>query len=93
MKLDAKCINMRYDRATGLFLTEERKSFTNSSDPYAANVFTLNRTIDDSAPHRAYFDIRSPYLQKIFEEKIGQVEGVSWTSRPLRVRTTSPLKS
>lgn len=86
MKLEGKCVDLRFDRSTGRFLTEERKSFLNSSDPYAANVFTLNRTIDDAVVHRAYFDIRSPYLRKIFEEKIGQVEGISWTAKPLRVR-------
>ena len=88
MKLEAICVDMHYDKASGQFLAEERKTvYPNSNtDPYAANAFTLHRTIDTTFSHHAYFDIRSRYLRKILENEMGEIRGISWTASPLRVR-------
>lgn len=86
MKLEVKCIDMRYDPASRQFVAEERQVAQGLSDPYAEYAFTLHRTIGNSSDHRAYFDIRSSHLQGVFEAAIGRVEGISWTAKPLRVR-------
>lgn len=86
MKLEAKCIDMHYDKVSGQFQAEERKSISlNNTDPYAADAFTLHHTVGASIPYLAYFDIRSPYLRKTFESEMGQINNISWTASPLRV--------
>ena len=53
------------------------------TDPYADFAFTLHRATLHT--YRAYFDIRSEHLRKVFETAIGNLEGISWTALPLRV--------
>ena len=86
MKLEAKCIDMHYDKVSGQFQAEERKTIgLNNTDPYAADAFTLHHTVGASIPYLAYFEIRSPYLRKAFESEMGQINNISWIARPLRV--------
>ena len=94
MRLEPKCIDMRYDGISQSFVAEERETPLPvppgwagpvSSDPYADYAFTLHRTSPIICSYKAYFDVRSPHLRRMFESIIGKVEGISWTARPLRV--------
>lgn len=89
-RLDFKCIDMRFDLGSLSFVAEEHESpsfrnLSGTSDPHAEFAFTLHRTLPNAGPYKAFFDIRSPSLRDQFEAVIGKVEGISWTSTPLRV--------
>lgn len=92
MRLDLRRIDEYYDRRKCAWVIRDtpapkKKSTT---DKYAEFAFTLNRKITEVGegipPNiKTSFDIKSPYLKDVGMTVIGQVQGVSWTSKPLQV--------
>lgn len=64
------------------------------ADPYPEHAFTLYKPEKDQGSGTpplfdAYFEVRSPHLRKVFEAAIGQMKGIEWAAKPLRVREAS----
>ena len=74
-------------------------------DAYTRFPFTINYTIkttkrdlpngsvqEFSEVQNKKIQIRSPHLRQIFSRVIGKIQGISWVSKPLKVRLSpSPL--
>lgn len=53
-------------------------------------VRTYNGTSDSYTPN---YDIYSPYLQEVLSTILGEVQGVSWNLKPVRVRVVHSIIS
>lgn len=91
--LEVKRIDETYDMRNGVWSTRDSAIPTSAKkdkDTYAAYAFTVNRRFqptDNKGMHvvTTILDIKSEHLREAGKNVIGQVQGISWTSRPLKV--------
>ncbi|TDL27684.1 P-loop containing nucleoside triphosphate hydrolase protein [Rickenella mellea] len=90
--LEVKRVDEVYDRKLNEWKLKDSivTSKKPKKDPYAAYAFTVNRKFlptPDSTLHIIIttIDIKSAVLKKAGMEVVGQVQGISWTSKPLKV--------
>lgn len=91
--LEVKRIDETYDMRNGVWSTRDSVTPTSEKkdkDTYAAYVFTVNRRFqptDNKGMHivTTVLDVKSEHLREVGKSVIGQVQGISWTSRPLKV--------
>ena len=91
--LELKRIDEVYDQRSGEWTTRESITTHDSKkekDKYAAYAFTINRKFkptNEKGMHTVTtsLDIKSEHLREVGMTVIGQVQGISWTSRPLKV--------
>lgn len=91
--LEVKRVDETYDQLNGKWSSRDRIIETgvkNGKDAYAAYAFTVNRRFqpkDNKGMHvvTTTLDIKSEHLREVGKSVIGQVQGISWTSKPLKV--------
>lgn len=91
--LEVKRIDETYDMRNGVWSTRDSAAPTGTKkdkDTYAAYAFTVNRRFqptDNKGMHvvTTVLDIKSEHLREVGKSVIGQVQGISWTSKPLKV--------
>ena len=92
--LEIKRVDEVYDRHRCEWIARDSivpKVKRPSKDPYGAYAFTVNRRFNPTPDPTLHtitttLDIKSEFLRKIGAEVIGQVQGVTWTTKPLKVR-------
>ncbi|KLO17805.1 P-loop containing nucleoside triphosphate hydrolase protein [Schizopora paradoxa] len=91
-RLEIKRLDEIYDRTRSEWTkkdTVERKS-KDKDGAYAEFAFTVVRKFNPTQEPTLHiitttYDIRSIHLRKIGKDVIGQVQGISWTAKPLKV--------
>lgn len=94
--VEVKRLDEVYNRRTGEWLktdTVNRKSRT-KPDAHAEYIFTVIRKFnptDDPTLHdiTTTYDIRSRHLRRAGKDIVGNVLGISWNARPLKVLYSS----
>lgn len=92
-RLEIKRFDEIYDRNRSEWAkkdTVERKS-KDKDEAYAEFAFTVVRKFNPTQDPTLHiitttYDIRSAHLRKIGVDVIGQVQGITWTAKPLKVR-------
>lgn len=92
MRLEVKRLDEVYDRNRSEWTkrdTVPRKS-KNKDEAHAEFAFSVIRKFNPTQDPTLHlitttYDIRSPHLRKMGKDIIGQVQGISWTSKPLKV--------
>lgn len=98
--LEVKRVDETYDALNGKWASRDRIIETgvrDGKDTYAAYAFTVNRRFqpkDNKGMHTVTttLDIKSEHLREVGKTVIGQVQGISWTSKPLRVSLSRRLR-
>ena len=91
-RLEIRRLDEIYDRQRSEWTkkdTVERKSKDKDS-AYAEFAFTVVRKFNPTQEPTLHiitttYDIRSSHLRKIGKDVIGQVQGITWTAKPLKV--------
>ena len=91
-RLEIKRLDELYDRNHGEWTKTETvnrkpRSKSHTHAEYAFIVLRKFNPTDDPTLHdiTTTYDIKSRHLRKIGKEVIGNVLGISWTARPLKV--------
>lgn len=89
-----KRVDEVYDRKSSEWIlrdsiTSHRKKRSNA-DKYAPYAFLVHRKFNPTPDPTLHIitttlDIKSKWIQKVGEQVIGQVQGITWTAKPLRV--------
>ena len=91
--LEVKRIDEIYETKTGEWTTRDSivtHSSKKEKDKHAVYAFTVNRRFQPTGDKGVHIvttslDIKSEHLREVGKAVIGQVQGISWTSRPLKV--------
>jgi hypothetical protein len=92
--LEVKRVDEIFDRKTSEWVTRDSRSSKKKKkageDKYAPYAFLVHRKFNPTPDPTLHMitttiDVRSEWIRKVGVEVIGQVQGITWTAKPLRV--------
>ena len=93
--LELKRVDEVYDRKISEWVVRDSSSYKNKrkkagADKYAPYAFLVHRKFNPTTDPTLHIitttiDVRSEWIRKVGVEVIGQVQGITWTAKPLRV--------